>query len=119
MYVDDGFRDTRRTTWPDRHVGREGLETSTFPGCTSTDTPESASWSLESFIDDHGLADPSQRLHGTTDASEPRHREYGDNAARCHPGAGPAGAGLHADLRLGEGGTAATTALAGVELLAR
>ena len=65
---------------PSPNVGRKGLETSTFLGYTSTDTPESASWSLEGFINDYGIANLSKRLYETTDASDPRHREYGDNA---------------------------------------
>lgn len=65
---------------PSLNVGRKGLATSTFLGYTSTDTNESASWSLEGFINDYGLANLSQRLYETTDASDPRHREYGDNA---------------------------------------
>ena len=64
---------------PSQNVGRKGLDQSVFLGYTPTSTGESASWSLEDYINDYGIATMSKKLYDTTDASDPRHQEYHDN----------------------------------------
>jgi predicted alpha-1,2-mannosidase len=64
---------------PNQNVGRKGLDQSIFLGYTPTSTPESASWSLEDYLNDYGIATMSKKLYDTTDASDPRHQEYLDN----------------------------------------
>src|SRR5699024_8519949 len=41
---------------PFLEVGRTGNERAVFTGYVDTDTPESVSWALEAYINDHGLA---------------------------------------------------------------
>lgn len=43
-------------------VGRKGLDTSIFLGYTQESTHESASWGLEGFINDFGIAEMAKRL---------------------------------------------------------
>ena len=64
---------------PNQNVGRKGLDQSVFLGYTPTSTGESASWSLEDYINDYGIATMSKKLYDTTDAGDPRHQEYHDN----------------------------------------
>jgi predicted alpha-1,2-mannosidase len=64
---------------PNQNVGRKGLDQSIFLGYTPTSTPESASWSLEDYLNDYGIAQMSKKLYDTTDTSDPRHQEYLDN----------------------------------------
>jgi predicted alpha-1,2-mannosidase len=64
---------------PNKSIGRKGLDQSIFLGYTPTSTPESASWSLEDYLNDYGIAQMSKKLYVTTDASDPRHQEYLDN----------------------------------------
>jgi len=67
------------TSPPNQDVGRKGLDESIFLGYTPTSTPESASWSLEDYLNDYGIATMSKKLYDTTKASDPRHAEYRDN----------------------------------------
>ena len=64
---------------PNQNVGRKGLSESVFLGFTPTSTPESASWSLEDYLNDYGIAQMSKKLYDTTGTSDPRHQEYADN----------------------------------------
>ncbi|MFE7407019.1 GH92 family glycosyl hydrolase [Isoptericola sp. NPDC057559] len=64
---------------PNEHVGRKGQEQATFLGYTPASTHESASWSLEDYLNDYGIATMSKKLLDSTDASDPRHQEYADN----------------------------------------
>ncbi|MFI1016378.1 GH92 family glycosyl hydrolase [Streptomyces sp. NPDC020965] len=54
-------------------VGRKGMETSPFLGYASTRTHEGLSWSLEGYLNDHGLAAMGESLHRST--GEARYRE--------------------------------------------
>ncbi|ROS78782.1 putative alpha-1,2-mannosidase [Cellulomonas sp. PhB143] len=64
---------------PSASVGRKGLQSATFLGYTPTSTHESASWSLEDYLNDYGIATMSKKLLDTTGADDPRHQEYADN----------------------------------------
>ena len=64
---------------PNQNVGRKGLDQSIFLGYTPTSTPESASWSLEDYLNDYGIATMSKKLNDTTGKNDPRHQEYLDN----------------------------------------
>ena len=64
---------------PNQNVGRKGLDQSIFLGYTPTSTPESASWSLEDYLNDYGIATMSKKLYDTTGQNDPRHQEYLDN----------------------------------------
>ncbi|MEN0129870.1 MAG: GH92 family glycosyl hydrolase [Brevundimonas sp.] len=66
---------------PNANVGRKGQETATFLGYTPTSTHESASWSLEDYVNDYGIAMMSKKLLDTTTKRDPRHQEYADNYA--------------------------------------
>ncbi|NHC16413.1 hypothetical protein G9H71_21745, partial [Motilibacter sp. E257] len=57
---------------PNQNVGRKGLNSSIFLGYTPTSTGESASWSLEGYLNDFGIATMSKRLHDTAAADDPR-----------------------------------------------
>ncbi|ARU50763.1 hypothetical protein CBR64_03875 [Cellulosimicrobium cellulans] len=67
------------TVPPDASVGRKGLDPATFLGYTPTSTHESASWSLEDYLNDYGIATMSKKLLDTSDDDDPRHQEYADN----------------------------------------
>ena len=64
---------------PNENVGRKGQEQATFLGYTPSSTHESASWSLEDYLNDYGIAMMSKKLRDSTDASDPDHQEYADN----------------------------------------
>ncbi|RKS72642.1 putative alpha-1,2-mannosidase [Motilibacter peucedani] len=64
---------------PNQNVGRKGLNQSIFLGYTPTSTGESASWALEGYLNDYGIANLSKRLYDTTTSSDPRHAEYLQN----------------------------------------
>ncbi|MEE6273335.1 GH92 family glycosyl hydrolase [Georgenia sp. MJ206] len=64
---------------PNENVGRKGLERANFLGYTPASTHESASWSLEDYLNDYGIATMSKKLLDSTDESDPRHEEYADN----------------------------------------
>ncbi|GAA2110125.1 hypothetical protein GCM10009841_31880 [Microlunatus panaciterrae] len=72
----------RNATVPatDRAVGRNGLETAIFRGYVDTDTTEGMSWTLESAINDYGLAVWSERLLAEAGPEHPRRREFEANA---------------------------------------
>ncbi|MDM7831611.1 GH92 family glycosyl hydrolase [Cellulomonas edaphi] len=61
------------------NVGRKGQQRATFLGYTPTSTHESASWSLEDYLNDYGIATMSKKLLDTTSSRDPRHQEYADN----------------------------------------
>lgn len=61
-------------------VGRHGLETAIFAGYVSTSTPEGMSWTMESAINDHGLAVWSQALCDRASDDDPRRAEFAANA---------------------------------------
>ncbi|MCK7626432.1 GH92 family glycosyl hydrolase [Streptomyces sp. RS10V-4] len=58
---------------PSPGVGRKGMATSPFLGYTTTDTREGASWALEGYLNDFGIARMGQALHART--GDPRYRE--------------------------------------------
>ncbi|MDT0212405.1 GH92 family glycosyl hydrolase [Rothia sp. ARF10] len=64
---------------PNENVGRKGAARGLFLGYTPTSVSESASWSLEGYINDYGIANLSKQLYDSTDASDPRHAEYKQN----------------------------------------
>ena len=64
---------------PNENVGRKGHDEAVFLGYTPASTHESASWSLEDYLNDYGIAMMSKKLLETTDESDPRHQEYADN----------------------------------------
>lgn len=72
----------RNATVPagDQAVGRNGLETAIFAGYVATSTTEGMSWTLESAINDHGLAVWSQALLERGAADDSRRDEYAANA---------------------------------------
>ncbi|WP_312316201.1 GH92 family glycosyl hydrolase [Stenotrophomonas sp.] len=65
---------------PDRHVGRKGLAHATFDGYMSTDIDGGMSWTMESALNDFGIA---QMAHGLAASSmDPvQQRRYADEAA--------------------------------------
>ncbi|MFC7490408.1 MULTISPECIES: GH92 family glycosyl hydrolase [unclassified Knoellia] len=64
---------------PNENVGRKGADRGLFLGYTPTSVHESASWSLEGYVNDYGIANLSKKLYDSTDASDPRHAEYKQN----------------------------------------
>jgi predicted alpha-1,2-mannosidase len=65
---------------PDRHVGRKGMAHSTFKGYVSTATDGGMSWTMESALNDFGIAQMAEGL--ATQASTPAlRRRYADEAA--------------------------------------
>jgi hypothetical protein len=58
---------------PASGVGRKGMATSPFLGCTSTEEHEGMSWALEGYLDDHGIARMGEKLHLGT--GEKRYKE--------------------------------------------
>ncbi|CAM3399326.1 GH92 family glycosyl hydrolase [Isoptericola cucumis] len=64
---------------PNENVGRKGHDRAVFLGYTPASTHESASWSLEDYLNDYGIALMSQKLLDETDESDPRYQEYADN----------------------------------------
>ena len=67
------------TVPPDASVGRKGLDPATFLGYTPTSTHESASWSLEDYLNDYGIATMSKKLLDASGEDDPRRQEYADN----------------------------------------
>ena len=61
---------------PDRHVGRKGMDRSTFRGYASADVHEGMSWTMEGALNDFGLANMAQALatKATTPAARERYR---------------------------------------------
>ncbi|GGU47268.1 hypothetical protein GCM10010211_08870 [Streptomyces albospinus] len=57
-------------------VGRKGMGTAPFLGYTSTDTREGASWALEGYLNDFGIARMGQALYAKT--HNPRYKEESD-----------------------------------------
>jgi len=47
---------------PDRHVGRKGMDRSTFRGYASADVHEGMSWTMEGALNDFGIANMAQAL---------------------------------------------------------
>jgi predicted alpha-1,2-mannosidase len=64
---------------PNENVGRKGHDRAVFLGYTPASTHESASWSLEDYLNDYGIAMMSKKLLAETDESDPRYQEYADN----------------------------------------
>ncbi|MBD8636168.1 MULTISPECIES: GH92 family glycosyl hydrolase [unclassified Stenotrophomonas] len=58
---------------PDRHVGRKGMDRSTFRGFASSDVHEGMSWTMEGALNDFGIANMASAL--ATSASTPAQRE--------------------------------------------
>ncbi|MFL4493320.1 GH92 family glycosyl hydrolase [Streptomyces sp. VTCC 41912] len=58
---------------PSAGVGRKGMATAPFLGYTSTDTREGASWALEGYLNDFGIARMGQALYAKT--HNPRYKE--------------------------------------------
>ncbi|WQI20349.1 GH92 family glycosyl hydrolase [Stenotrophomonas maltophilia] len=70
---------------PDRHVGRKGMDRSTFRGYASADVHEGMSWTMEGALNDFGIANmadalakrataPAARERYSTEADYFRHR---------------------------------------------
>ena len=47
---------------PDRHVGRKGMDRSTFRGYASADVHEGMSWTMEGALNDFGIANMADAL---------------------------------------------------------
>ncbi|MFC7579798.1 GH92 family glycosyl hydrolase [Schaalia naturae] len=64
-------------------VGRKGLENGIFLGYTSADTHQSASWGLEGFINDYGIAQMARSLSESDDPliTDARREQLVDDAA--------------------------------------
>lgn len=62
-------------------VGRKGLETSIFLGYTPESTHQSASWGLEGYINDFGIAQMAAALAEDPDTPEERVEQLEDEAA--------------------------------------
>ncbi|KUL47402.1 alpha-mannosidase [Streptomyces sp. NRRL F-4489] len=58
---------------PSPGVGRKGMTTAPFLGYASTDTREGASWALEGYLNDFGIARMGQALYART--HNPRYKE--------------------------------------------
>ena len=65
---------------PDRHVGRKGMARSTFQGYVSTEVDGGMSWTLESALNDFGIAELAAGLaaQATTAAERRRYAEEAD-----------------------------------------
>lgn len=59
---------------PDRHVGRKGMERSTFRGFASSDVHEGMSWTLEGALNDFGIANMAGKLATTAATAQARER---------------------------------------------
>ena len=64
---------------PNENVGRKGADRGLFLGYTPSSVAESASWSLEGYVNDYGIANLSKKLYDTTTSADPRHEEYKQN----------------------------------------
>ncbi|MCF7750333.1 GH92 family glycosyl hydrolase [Bacillus subtilis subsp. subtilis] len=83
---------------PDRHVGRKGMDRSTFRGYATADVHEGMSWTMEGALNDFGIANmadalakragtPAARERYATEADYFRHRA-GTYATLFDPAAG-------------------------------
>ena len=61
---------------PDPSVGRKGLETSIFRGYTTTATREGASWALDGYVNDFGIANMARALAEVPGTPEAGMRRY-------------------------------------------
>lgn len=61
-------------------VGRKGLDRSIFLGYTEESTHESASWGLEGFVNDFGIAEMAARLADDPETPEARRAELREQA---------------------------------------
>lgn len=66
---------------PFLEVGRTGNERAVFTGYVDTDTPESVSWALEAYINDHGLAAQAELLAEAPDTAPEERRQLQEEAA--------------------------------------
>jgi predicted alpha-1,2-mannosidase len=62
----------------DTNVGRKGLVESEFLGYTPNEVPEGASWALEGFINDFGIANMAGRLSRDTSLSRAQRQRYSE-----------------------------------------
>lgn len=94
---------------PDRHVGRKGMDRSTFRGYASADVHEGMSWTMEGALNDFGIANmadalakratsPAARERYSTEADYFRHR-----AASYSTMFDPAASFFRAALRMAAG----------------
>ncbi|MCS4229985.1 putative alpha-1,2-mannosidase [Stenotrophomonas maltophilia] len=58
----------------DRHVGRKGMDHSTFTGFASADVHEGMSWTMEGALNDFGIANMATRLASDAGSSAERER---------------------------------------------
>lgn len=65
---------------PDRHVGRKGMQRSTFRGYASADVHEGMSWTMEGALNDFGVANMADALakRATTPAARERYSTEAD-----------------------------------------
>jgi len=59
---------------PDRHVGRKGMDRSTFRGYASADVHEGMSWTMEGALNDFGIANMAQALAKRANSAAARER---------------------------------------------
>ncbi len=59
---------------PDRHVGRKGMDRSTFRGYASADVHEGMSWTMEGALNDFGIANMAEALAKRADTPAARER---------------------------------------------
>lgn len=62
-------------------VGRKGLDRSIFLGYTQESTHESASWGLEGFVNDYGIAKMAERLAEDPETPDARRAELREQAS--------------------------------------
>ncbi|WP_217538614.1 GH92 family glycosyl hydrolase [Stenotrophomonas sp. GbtcB23] len=72
---------------PDRHVGRKGMDKSTFRGYASADVHEGMSWTMEGALNDFGIANMATALAKTAGSPAARER-YSTEAAYFRARAG-------------------------------
>ncbi len=66
-------------TPPNQSVGRKGEDQGVFLGYTPNSADEGFSWSIESYINDFGIANMSKKLYDDAPATDPRKAEYLEN----------------------------------------
>lgn len=59
---------------PDRHVGRKGMDRSTFRGYASADVHEGMSWTMEGALNDFGIANMAEALSRRAGSAAARER---------------------------------------------
>jgi len=59
---------------PDRHVGRKGMDRSTFRGYATADVHEGMSWTMEGALNDFGVANMAEALARQADTPAARER---------------------------------------------